>query len=108
MMRIVGSIRVIGAVLLIAAFAFTACTTKDKDDVGCGVPENCSDIQWDQIFLRAVEELEKEGVEINHEILGEDQSTYWTLFDRMVVLAGGGPSAAIMLLVWAPYDSTTE
>ena len=51
-------------------------------------PENCTKDQWDDIFVRAITELDAEGLVITPETIRTDIVVYWAVFDRIRSIVG--------------------
>ena len=56
-------------------------------DTQCS-PENCTEDQWDDIFVRAITELDAEGLVITPQTISSDIVVYLAIFDRMLSIVG--------------------
>ena len=52
-------------------------------DTQCS-PENCTEDQWDDIFVRAITELDAEGLVITPQTISSDIVVYLAIFGRKI------------------------
>lgn len=59
-------------------------------EVVCRAAE-CTEAQWDEVFVKSVRELAAAGIEVTPETLASDESHYRKLLDLMLTYTGGVP-----------------
>lgn len=72
---------------LLAVGAIAGCG-EHSADVICRAAE-CTEAQWDEVFVRSIKELAAEGIEVTPETASGDGIHYRKLLDKMLTLTGG-------------------